>query len=103
LAACQCSGIGIVNAIEVVNAFSEEDGLKKFKDWLDSPDYDIFDKPLGKTKGKGKSGGRGDKANVDDGLNEDGEGNLNHAEAGNYTVAQKVWMHNHVSTSLRLL
>ncbi|KAF2316157.1 hypothetical protein GH714_041496 [Hevea brasiliensis] len=32
------SGIGIVNAIEVVNAFPEEDGLKKFREWIESPD-----------------------------------------------------------------
>jgi hypothetical protein len=29
-----CSGIGIVNAIEVVTAFPEEDGIKKFRDWI---------------------------------------------------------------------
>eukprot|EP01018_Ginkgo_biloba_P014778 Gb_23486 [translate_table: standard] len=38
------SGIGIVNAIEVVNAFPEEDGLKKFKEWLDSPDPSLLEK-----------------------------------------------------------
>lgn len=38
------SGIGIVNAIEVVNAFPEEDGLKKFREWLDSPDPLILNK-----------------------------------------------------------
>lgn len=38
------SGIGIVNAIEVVNAFPEDDGLKKFREWLDSPDPSILKK-----------------------------------------------------------
>lgn len=38
------SGIGIVNAIEVVNAFPEEDGLKMFREWLDSPDPSILNK-----------------------------------------------------------
>ncbi|KAF4376577.1 DNA repair protein UVH3 isoform X1 [Cannabis sativa] len=38
------SGIGIVNAIEVVNAFPEEDGLQKFRDWIESPDPTILGK-----------------------------------------------------------
>ncbi|RWR77112.1 XPG/Rad2 endonuclease [Cinnamomum micranthum f. kanehirae] len=38
------SGIGIVNAIEVVNAFPEEDGLQKFREWLESPDPSILGK-----------------------------------------------------------
>lgn len=39
-----CSGIGIVNAIEVVNAFPEEDGLHKFQNWIESPDPTILGK-----------------------------------------------------------
>ncbi|CAH2045105.1 unnamed protein product [Thlaspi arvense] len=42
------SGIGIVNAIEVVTAFPEEDGLQKFREWVESPDPTI----LGKTDAK---------------------------------------------------
>ncbi|KAL5974329.1 hypothetical protein ACLOJK_030993 [Asimina triloba] len=38
------SGIGIVNAIEVVHAFPEEDGLQKFREWVESPDPAIFGK-----------------------------------------------------------
>ncbi|MCO5586794.1 hypothetical protein L7F22_040736 [Adiantum nelumboides] len=38
------SGIGIVNAIEVVNAFEGEEGLQKFKDWLDAPDFTLLEK-----------------------------------------------------------
>uniref|UniRef100_A0A0A9DAE9 DNA-repair protein UVH3, putative n=1 Tax=Arundo donax TaxID=35708 RepID=A0A0A9DAE9_ARUDO len=38
------SGIGIVNAIEVVHAFPEEDGLQKFKEWIESPDPSILGK-----------------------------------------------------------
>ncbi|PON52043.1 XPG/Rad2 endonuclease [Trema orientale] len=38
------SGIGIVNAIEVVHAFPEEDGLQKFRDWIESPDPTILGK-----------------------------------------------------------
>lgn len=36
------SGIGIVNAIEVVRAFPEEDGLRKFREWIESPDPSIL-------------------------------------------------------------
>ncbi|KAK1410132.1 hypothetical protein QVD17_36665 [Tagetes erecta] len=38
------SGIGIVNAVEVINAFPEEDGLKKFREWIESPDPSILGK-----------------------------------------------------------
>ncbi|KAJ3688064.1 hypothetical protein LUZ61_017228 [Rhynchospora tenuis] len=37
------SGIGIVNAIEVVHAFPEEDGLKEFREWVESPDPNILE------------------------------------------------------------
>lgn len=38
------SGIGIVNAIEVVNTFQGEAGLQKFKEWLDAPDLTLLNK-----------------------------------------------------------
>ncbi|KAA8548070.1 hypothetical protein F0562_004669 [Nyssa sinensis] len=38
------SGIGIVNAIEVLNAFPEQDGLQKFREWIESPDPTILGK-----------------------------------------------------------
>lgn len=31
-----------MNAIEVVNAFPEEDGLQKFREWIESPDPSIL-------------------------------------------------------------
>lgn len=40
-----CSGIGIVNAIEVVTAYPEEDGLQKFREWVESPDPTILGTP----------------------------------------------------------
>ncbi|KAF3597065.1 hypothetical protein DY000_02025713 [Brassica cretica] len=46
------SGVGIVNAIEVVTAFPEDDGLQKFREWVESPDPTI----LGKTDAKTGSG-----------------------------------------------
>lgn len=33
-----------MNAIEVVNAFPEEDGLHKFREWIESPDPSILGK-----------------------------------------------------------
>ncbi|WVZ55906.1 hypothetical protein U9M48_006507 [Paspalum notatum var. saurae] len=48
------SGIGIVNAIEVVHAFPEEDGLQKFKEWIESPDPTIFGKLHMETGGRSK-------------------------------------------------
>ncbi|KAG7981920.1 hypothetical protein I3843_04G023000 [Carya illinoinensis] len=59
------SGIGIVNAIEVVNAFPEKDGLHKFREWIESPDPTIlkkFDAETGSTVKK-----RGPKI-IDNGL-----------------------------------
>uniref|UniRef100_A0A803MVL3 XPG-I domain-containing protein n=1 Tax=Chenopodium quinoa TaxID=63459 RepID=A0A803MVL3_CHEQI len=38
------SGIGIVNAIEVLNAFPTEDGFHKFREWIESPDPAILGK-----------------------------------------------------------
>ncbi|XP_021639284.2 DNA repair protein UVH3 isoform X2 [Hevea brasiliensis] len=58
------SGIGIVNAIEVVNAFPEEDGLKKFREWIESPDPTILEK-FGAQNGSGVRK-RGSKVGDDD-------------------------------------
>ena len=60
------SGIGIVNAIEVVNAFEGEVGLTKFREWLDAPDYTLLDKVQGDgmkklTKKKNTKGSKGDE------------------------------------------
>ncbi|KAL9256644.1 DNA repair protein UVH3-like protein [Drosera capensis] len=46
------SGIGIVNAIEVINAFPEEDGLQKFREWIESPDPMILGKSGMRNKSK---------------------------------------------------
>ncbi|CAI0455650.1 unnamed protein product [Linum tenue] len=51
------SGIGIVNAIEVVDAFPEEDGLQKFREWIESPDPTILGKLDGKPRSSGKKQG----------------------------------------------
>ncbi|CAL1391910.1 unnamed protein product [Linum trigynum] len=51
------SGIGIVNAIEVVDAFPEDDGLQKFREWIESPDPTILGKLGGKPRSSGKKQG----------------------------------------------
>ncbi|XP_020204760.1 DNA repair protein UVH3 isoform X2 [Cajanus cajan] len=59
------SGIGIVNAIEVVNAFPEEDGLQKFRQWVESPDPTI----LGMLDAKGGSNTRKKGSKVEEKIN----------------------------------
>ncbi len=41
------TGVGIVNAVEIVSAFPGFEGLERFKKWLDSPDSDLFSKARG--------------------------------------------------------
>ncbi|CAN8266105.1 unnamed protein product [Cochlearia groenlandica] len=53
------SGIGIVNAIEVVTAFPEDDGLQKFREWVESPDPTILGKTNAKTGSNVKKRGSG--------------------------------------------
>ncbi|KAK9119707.1 hypothetical protein Scep_017800 [Stephania cephalantha] len=61
------SGIGIVNAIEVVNAFPEENGLQNFREWLESPDPTILGKLNGQTGSASRK--RGSKINNGEGSN----------------------------------
>ncbi|KAK9117156.1 hypothetical protein Sjap_016103 [Stephania japonica] len=61
------SGIGIVNAIEVVNAFPEEDGLQNFREWLESPDPTILGQLDGQTGSASRK--RGSKINNGEGSN----------------------------------
>ncbi|XP_027929634.1 DNA repair protein UVH3 isoform X2 [Vigna unguiculata] len=57
------SGIGIVNAIEVLNAFPEEEGLLKFRKWVESPDPTILGRLDAKTGSNTKKKGAKDKIN----------------------------------------
>ncbi|KAL7612604.1 hypothetical protein Lser_V15G07736 [Lactuca serriola] len=63
------SGIGIVNAVEVLNAFPEEDGLHKFREWIESPDPSILGKVGGKEgsskRVKRSNGNAGEASTVD--------------------------------------
>lgn len=103
------SGIGIVNAIEVVNAFDEEDGLKKFKDMVESVDLSLLGLEgrgskrkvsQGKAKGagdKGKNGGPDDTVEKDD-SNEGDElvGNVGDPGDTERALRQEAFMENHV-------
>ncbi|KAM1918897.1 hypothetical protein FF1_023468 [Malus domestica] len=77
------SGIGIVNAMEVVNAFPEEDGLHKFRDWIESPDPTIlgtFDGEIG-SNAKKRGSKFGDKdINTKSGMEEVSEQNSCHGQ-----------------------
>ncbi|KAL5864228.1 hypothetical protein ACOSQ3_001742 [Xanthoceras sorbifolium] len=64
------SGIGIVNAIEVVNAFPEDDGLHKFREWIESPDPTILGKLDVQTESNARK--RGSKG---------GDNDVNHAKS----------------------
>ena len=79
----KCSGIGIVNAIEVVNAFPEEDGLHVFREWIESPDPTILKKFDAETGSSAKK--RGPK--VGDGLN-CSKSNINEVSASDQNISQ---------------
>ena len=79
----ECSGIGIVNAIEVVNAFPADDGLHKFREWIESPDPTILKKFDAETGSSSKK--RGPK--VSDGLN-CSKSNINDVSALDQNISQ---------------
>ncbi|KAM0022626.1 putative exodeoxyribonuclease I [Helianthus debilis subsp. tardiflorus] len=64
------SGIGIVNAVEVINAFPEEDGFHKFREWIESPDPSILGKVDSKegsnTRKRGSNASAEEASTVDD-------------------------------------
>lgn len=70
------SGIGIVNAIEVVNAFPEEDGFHKFREWVESPDPAIFGKVGGQPGSCSKKKGSKASMNAVCDSNHEVEGNF---------------------------
>ena len=98
-----------MNAIEVVNAFDGEDGLKKFKEMVESIDLSLLGLEgrgskrkgsQGKAKGagdKGKKGGTDDAVEKDD-TNEGSEPTGNGDGPGDTEAAlrQEAFMENHV-------
>lgn len=52
---------GVVNAVEVVNAFEGEGGLQRFKDWALAPGEDLIASAPGtaSSRGRGATRGRG--------------------------------------------
>ncbi|XP_004514821.1 DNA repair protein UVH3 isoform X2 [Cicer arietinum] len=88
------SGIGIVNAIEVLNAFPEEDGFLKFRKWVESPDPTI----LGRLDAKSVSNTqkKGSKAASDQNISHDQE----KKESPDYIhQTRQIFMDNHRNVS----
>ena len=85
-----------MNAIEVVNAFEGEIGLKKFREWLDAPDYTLLDKVQGDgmkklTKKKNTKG-----SNVDEDTNDIAD---DRSETLKLNCRQQDFMDKHVCNS----
>lgn len=97
-----CSGIGIVNAIEVVHAFPEEDGLKKFREWVESPDPSIFGKlypHIGGDKTRRRSS-KANSTNADESASSDGtQADGSQSSSGGLLDVKRVFMEKHVSFS----
>lgn len=102
---CLSSGIGIVNAIEIVNAFDEPDGLSIFKQMVESPDYSLpglhglgyeMKGRRGKQTDKGKSG----MEKMVENDNDDGGTDIgpeNDVEDADIKLRRQVFMEKHVS------
>jgi DNA excision repair protein ERCC-5 len=97
------SGIGIVNAIEVVNAFDEEDGLKTFKEMVESVDLSLLGLEgrgskrkgsQGKAKGEGKNGGTDDMGEKDD--TNEGSESAGNGDGPGRALRQEAFMESHV-------
>ncbi|KAJ4833444.1 hypothetical protein Tsubulata_042923 [Turnera subulata] len=95
------SGIGIVNAIEVVNAFPEENGLHEFREWIESPDPSILGKFHVQNGSNGKK--KGSKVGGNDMNNPSGEDgrasssqNIHQAE---YSQEKRTFMDKHRNVS----
>lgn len=93
------SGIGIVNAIEVVNAFDGEGGLKKFKELVESVDLSLlkgFNRKGSQSKAK-----KSNRGGANDAVEEDADANEAAESTGNgddteRTLRQEAFMENHV-------
>lgn len=57
--------MGIVNAIEVVNAFHGKDGLREFREWIESPDPSILGKLDAEAGGNSRKEGSNGTDDVD--------------------------------------
>lgn len=92
-----------MNAIEVVRAFDEEDGLQKFRMWLDSLDLSLFNQIRGREKVKGTAKGRA-KGKAARGEGELGKdeiskgGDLDGTEDNRFTHRQRIFISEHVSS-----
>lgn len=94
-----------MNAIEVVNAFDDEGGLKKFKEMVESVDLSLLglegrgSKRKGSQgKGKGTKGGTNDTVDEDAGTNEAAEiaGDGDAPGDSDRALRQQAFMESHV-------
>ncbi|KAI5072426.1 hypothetical protein GOP47_0012532 [Adiantum capillus-veneris] len=90
------SGIGIVNAIEVVNAFEGEEGLQKFKEWLDAPDFTLLGK-IGQKKQTRKK--KVDRENEAEDTQADEEPSDTAQGGSTYNLQQQGFMNRHRAVS----
>uniref|UniRef100_A0A8R7Q7D0 XPG-I domain-containing protein n=1 Tax=Triticum urartu TaxID=4572 RepID=A0A8R7Q7D0_TRIUA len=96
------SGIGIVNAIEVVHAFPEEDGLQQFREWIESPDPAILGKFDVETSGSSKRRKSGGNESCEKGNSlepECVEGSDNNQSSNETQHIKEVFMSNHRNVS----
>ncbi|KAM3230306.1 hypothetical protein ACQJBY_060852 [Aegilops geniculata] len=96
------SGIGIVNAIEVVHAFPEEDGLQQFREWIESPDPAILGKFDVETSGSSKRRKSGGNESCEKGNSlepECAEGSDNNQSSNETQHIKEVFMSNHRNVS----
>lgn len=105
-----CSGIGIVNAIEVLNSFPEEDGLHKFREWVESPDPNILGKVNVETgsssRKRGSKVGSGDQShskNNMDAFDENVSQNEHNESVDDIQSGKQIFMDKHVITILPAL
>nr|BAK08020.1 predicted protein [Hordeum vulgare subsp. vulgare] len=96
------SGIGIVNAIEVVHAFPEEDGLQQFREWIESPDPAILGKFDVESSGSSKRRKSGGNESCEKGNSlepECVEGSDNNQSSNETQHIKEVFMSNHRNVS----
>lgn len=100
------SGIGIVNAIEVLNSFPEEDGLHKFREWVESPDPNILGKVNVETgsssRKRGSKDGSGDQShskNNMDAFDENVSQNEHNESVDDIQSGKQIFMDKHRNVS----
>ena len=95
-----CSGIGIVNALEVMHAYPGDEGLQAFREWLDTPDVALLGmsqtrNKAGRKRRRGKEG-EGGGENGGTGVEGGSEGE-EETEASQQELRRRIFEEKHVS------